>query len=432
MLNFRLMKSSEQIKGRKPELLAPAGNLEKLKVAVNYGADAVYLSGQRFGLRVAADNFTNKEIIQAVNYSARQGVKIYITLNAFAHDEDLEGLAEYCQFLETAGVSAVIVSDLGVLRVVKNSSNLDIHLSTQASCLNVESALAWKALGAKRIVVARELTIEECSLIRQRAEIEIETFCHGAMCMSYSGMCTISNYTSGRDSNRGGCVQSCRFGYEHYSADGTRKKSLGIIKNTDLGERSSTHYMSSKDLNALDLVPQFCQAGLDSLKIEGRMKSPYYVASVCSAYRSAIDQYWEHSTGELPSAASLLALPHRGYTTGSLTAPASRLSVFQQGGSTVINATHKFLGVLLDVQGTRGIIKLHEPLSVGTYIELITASGKILPWTINEFFSPAGDSLNKIHQNTVVQIDFAEISSQLQPYLIVRQPVSQPVLGAVA
>ena len=195
----------------KPELLAPAKNLERLKVAIAYGADAVYLGGQKYGLRTRADNFTDYDLEIGVAFAHQHDAKVYVTLNAFLHDADFEGLEKYCQFLESIGVDAVIVSDLGVLRVVQHS-NLNIHLSTQASCLNSYAARLWKEMGVKRLIVGRELSIAEAGLIR-RSGIDVEMFAHGAMCMAYSGHCTISNFTAGRDSNRGGCIQSCRLPY---------------------------------------------------------------------------------------------------------------------------------------------------------------------------------------------------------------------------
>ena len=196
-----------------PELLAPAGNLEKLKIAVLYGADAVYLAGPCFGLRAGTDNFSDEEMEEGVAFAHQRGVKVYVTLNSFPHDEELLNLPDYVKFLESCGVDAVIVSDAGMLSVAQRHSNLAIHLSTQASCLNSQAAVLWKNLGVKRIVLGRELSIDQARVIRERAGIEVEMFIHGSMCMAYSGNCIISNYTLGRDSNRGGCAQSCRFSY---------------------------------------------------------------------------------------------------------------------------------------------------------------------------------------------------------------------------
>ena len=195
------------------ELLAPAGNLNKLKIAVLYGADAIYLAGPKYGLRSASDNFSDTELCEGIQFAHKNNCKTYVTLNAFLHDKELEDLPEYVSFLEQINVDAVIVSDLGVMTIVQQYSKLPIHLSTQASCLNIHAAKTWKKLGAKRLVLGREVSLEEAGKIRKSTGIEVELFVHGSMCSAYSGNCTISNYTSGRDSNRGGCVQSCRFYY---------------------------------------------------------------------------------------------------------------------------------------------------------------------------------------------------------------------------
>ena len=196
------------------ELLAPAGNLQKLKSAVLYGADAVYLAGPRFGLRGASDNFSDHELQQSVEFAHSRNCKVYVTLNAFLHESDMVSLPEYVEFLAECKVDAVIVADLGVMSVVQERSEIPIHLSTQASCLNLESAKAWKDLGVKRIILGREVSIDQAARIRKESGLEVEMFIHGAMCMAFSGNCTISNYTAGRDSNRGGCIQRCRFSYQ--------------------------------------------------------------------------------------------------------------------------------------------------------------------------------------------------------------------------
>ena len=196
-----------------PELLSPAGNLEKLKIAINYGADAVYLGLQKFGLRSAAENFNLSELNEGVQYAHQRNAKVFVVLNAYLHDKELEELPAYLKEMEAAGVDAVIVSDLGVVKCVLNHSSIPVHLSTQASCLNYRSAKLWKDMGAERIVLGREISLEQAAKIKEKVDIELEMFIHGSMCMAYSGNCVISNYTQGRDSNRGGCAHSCRFEY---------------------------------------------------------------------------------------------------------------------------------------------------------------------------------------------------------------------------
>ncbi len=297
------------------ELLAPAGNLDKLKTAVLYGADAVYLAGPRFSLRGASENFSDTELSEGIRFAHQNNCKSYITLNAFLNDEELKELRNYVRFLEKTGVDAVIVSDLGVLTVVQEHSKLPIHLSTQASCLNIHSAKVWKHLGVKRLVLGREVSLEEAGRIRKEVDIEIELFIHGAMCMSFSGNCTISNYTAGRDSNRGGCIQSCRFTYSAISVKNSiDANSLDIFQSS---------LMSSKDLCGIELLPKFFKTGIDSIKVEGRMKGPLYAATTTSAYALALK--WCNSTPhekwskKLQDLSRMLEkIPHRGFTDGFL------------------------------------------------------------------------------------------------------------------
>ena len=252
------------------ELLAPAGNLNKLKIAVLYGADAVYLAGPKYGLRSASDNFSDTELLDGIHFAHRNNCKTYVTLNAFLHDKELEDLPDYVSFLEQSKVDAVIVSDLGVMTVVQQHSKLPIHLSTQASCINIHAAKAWKRLGAKRLILGREASLEEAGMIRKASGIELELFVHGAMGTAYSGNCTISNYTSGRDSNRGGCVQSCRFYYselqdsyvkKNINSENFTESNFTDLENTIFNENipgnDSASLLSSKDLRGMRLLPKY-------------------------------------------------------------------------------------------------------------------------------------------------------------------------------
>jgi putative protease len=292
-----------------PELLSPAGSLEKLKVSVLYGADAVYLGGQKFGLRQASDNFTYEELTEGVEFAHTRGSKVYVVLNSFLHDKDLAELPEFLGLLEELKVDAVIVSDLGVIATLQKHSKLVVHLSTQASCLNIESAKLWQKMGAQRIVLGREVTIKEAAKIKKATGLEIEMFVHGSMCMSYSGNCVISNYTQGRDSNRGGCAHSCRF---EYSID---------FKN-ESEESKKAYFMSSKDLEGIRMLPEFIEAGIDSLKVEGRNKSHHYAGTISKVYADALRYYQTHgnflSTDMLVWEEELRKVSHRDYTTGSL------------------------------------------------------------------------------------------------------------------
>lgn len=274
----------------KPEILAPAGNLEKLKAAINFGADAVYLGGSKLNLRAFADNFTTEELKEGIEFAHSRNKRVYVTLNVFPHNEDLEGLEEYLMELYELKVDAVIVSDPGIIMTAREVvPNLELHLSTQANNVNWKSALFWYKQGVKRIVLARELSLQEIKDIRNKIphDCEIEAFVHGSMCMSYSGRCLLSNYMTGRDSNRGECAQPCR--YKYYLVEEKRPNEYFPISEDHKG----TYIMNSKDLCMIEHIPELISAGINSFKIEGRMKSAYYVASVVKAYREALDHYLE-------------------------------------------------------------------------------------------------------------------------------------------
>ena len=269
------------------ELLAPAGNFEKLKTAIYFGADAVYLGGKAFSLRAMADNFTNDEILQAVDYAHKRNVKIYVTANIFARNYDLENAGEYFKFLQSANVDAVLITDPGLIRLCKEvAPNLKIHLSTQANTLNKYTVKYWGEMGVERVVVARELSLQEIQEMHEFCpEVQIEAFIHGAMCISYSGRCLLSNYFNGRDGNRGECVQACRWHYE--IREKSKEGEFYPIEEDDRG----TYILNSKDLNMMEHIGEMIKSGIVSFKIEGRMKSEYYLATVINAYRRAIDEY---------------------------------------------------------------------------------------------------------------------------------------------
>ena len=271
----------------KPELLAPAGNFSKLKTAVYYGADAVYIGGKSFSLRALSDNFTDEEIARAVEYAHGKNVKVYVTVNIFAKNSDFDKAKEYFKFLYSVGVDAVLITDIGLIDLCKEvAPKLPIHLSTQANTLNKYAVRAWKNYGLERVVLARELSLAEIAEIREFVpDIELEAFAHGAMCISYSGRCLLSNYLNGRDSNRGQCVQACRWSYE------LREKNKGGEYYPIEEDERGSYILNSKDLNMISHIDEMVDAGVISLKIEGRMKSEYYLATVINAYRRAIDEY---------------------------------------------------------------------------------------------------------------------------------------------
>ncbi|MBP3039364.1 U32 family peptidase [Bacillaceae bacterium Marseille-Q3522] len=270
---------------KKPELLAPAGNLEKLKIAVLYGADAVFIGGQEYGLRSNAGNFTLSEIKEGVEFAKKYGAKIYVTTNIYAHNENIPGLEEYMQGLKETGIAGIIVADPLIIETCRRiAPEIEIHLSTQASLTNWMAVQFWKEEGLERVVLARETGEKEIRDIKEKVDIEIEAFIHGAMCIAYSGRCTLSNHMTARDSNRGGCCQSCRWDYDLYALDGNNEKPM-------FSKQDAPFAMSPKDLKLIESIPKMIELGIDSLKIEGRMKSIHYVATVVSVYRKVIDAY---------------------------------------------------------------------------------------------------------------------------------------------
>ena len=275
---------------KKPELLAPAGNLSKLKTALYFGADAVYCGGKNFSLRTFSDNFSKEDFIEGVKYAHGLNKKVYVTINIFAKNSDFIELEDYLLFLQSIKVDGIIVSDPGIVALaLKITPGLDVHLSTQANTLNKYSARFWADLGVKRVILARELSLNEIAEIRSYLpeSVEIEAFCHGAMCISYSGRCLLSDYFTGRSSNRGACVQACRWKY-------SIREALSDGEFYDITEDShGTYIMNSKDLNMISYIDEMVAAGICSFKIEGRMKSEYYVATVVNAYRRAIDAWFE-------------------------------------------------------------------------------------------------------------------------------------------
>ena len=267
---------------KRPELLAPAGNLEKLKMAILYGADAVYIGGQQFGLRSRAGNFTVEAMQEGVRFAHERGKKVYVAANMVTHEGDLEGAGPFFQTLRDLGIDAVIVSDPALIEIcMMEAPGLPVHLSTQASATNSETLRFWHEEGLERVVLAREVSLDEIKRMKRETDIEIETFIHGAMCIAYSGRCTLSNHMTGRDANRGGCAQSCRWQYE-------------LLENGVAYSEETPFSMSAVDLSMVRHLPDLIEAGVDSLKIEGRMKSIHYVATVCNVYRRVIDAYFEN------------------------------------------------------------------------------------------------------------------------------------------
>ena len=301
---------------KRVELLAPAGDMNKLKTALHFGADAVYVGGSKFSLRANAKNFGEEELAEAVKYTHERDKKLYVATNVFADNSDFDGLKEYFVSLQNIGVDAVIISDPGVLSVCREvAPELEIHLSTQANTTNKYSAKFWAEQGVKRIVLARETSMKDIREIREflPEQYEIEAFVHGAMCIAYSGRCLLSNALTGRSSNKGDCVQACRWEYSIVETNrGGNPITIGQ-------EERGTYLLNSKDLNMIEHIGELAESGVYSFKIEGRMKSPYYVASVVNAYRQAIDLYYaKGKDAKLPQTLidELYKNSHRDYTTG--------------------------------------------------------------------------------------------------------------------
>jgi len=370
---------------KKPEILAPAGDLEKLRFALAYGADAIYAGGSAFGLRAYAGNLDDKEMRQGLAYARQLGRKLYITVNIFAHEEDFTDLRDYLRRLAEIGIDGIIVSDPGVIALARQEvPKLALHLSTQANCTNSYSAAFWLAQGVKRIVLARELTWQELKQVRSRVEGELEIFVHGAMCMSYSGRCLLSNYLTGRDANRGECTHPCRWGYAL-----VEEKRPGQYFPLEEDARGS-YIFNSHDLCLLPHLPLLKEIGLDSYKIEGRMKSAYYVASTVKVYREAVDVLWEQGEEEFKKRvpgwlAEIDKVSHRDYSSGFL---------FGKPGAEAHNIEtsnyireYSFVGRVLEEEECRQIgkqetgfwIEQRNNFRVGDELEVLAPQGD--PWT---------------------------------------------------
>ncbi len=364
------------------ELLAPAGNFEKLKTAFYYGADACYLGGKQFGLRALTDNFDKKELKEAVIYAHNLHKKVYVTVNILAHNGDFEGLQEYVEYLQEIGVDGVIVSDIGIMQFVKAyAPKLELHVSTQANITNKYSAKTFCDYGAKRLVLARELSLNEIKEIRAfiPSDVELEVFVHGAMCISYSGRCLLSNYLTGRDSNRGACVQACR--WEYYITEKSRAdKCKGCAEQYEIQEDShGTYILNSKDLNMIAHLKELKDAGITSLKIEGRMKSPYYVATVVNAYTRALkyldecEKAGKDYTVPTELVAELEKASHRRYTTGFYFGATDK----EHTQTSMPIQTHEFMAYVIADSITengknKALIEMRNRFKVGDELEVLS------------------------------------------------------------
>ncbi len=373
----------------KVELLAPAGDFEKLKYAYKYGADAVYVGGQLFGLRTASKNFTLNELEEAVSYAHHLNKKIYLVLNVIAHNDDIDRLKAYLLSIKHIDFDAFIISDPGILMVAKEVlGDRSYHLSTQANSTNFMSSKFWVSQGISRIILARELSLDEISRnVLELKDTEFEVFVHGAMCMAYSGRCLISNYLTGRDANKGDCAGACRWNYTL-----SEQKREGEYFPVEEDERG-TYFFNSKDLCALPLLDKIIETGVKSLKIEGRNKTPYYVASVVRVYRKAIDNYYEGKPYDPLLFEELKKVSHRDFTTGFFIDGAQEDS--QIYGTNSYIRTHDFLGSVETYDKETKLAKIvqRNKFHVGDEIEIIGPNDKAIKLIIDEMYDE--------HMNTI-------------------------------
>ncbi len=402
----------------KPELLAPAGDFDKMRVAFMYGADAVYIGAESFGLRSASGNFTMTEIDKAVDYAHQRGKKIYLVVNTLPHNDEMEDLTRFIKQIKGFDLDALIISDAGVLTLAQRHTDFEIHLSTQASSVNYESALFWGDCGVSRIILGRETSLQEGYEIYDRSGLDVEIFIHGSMCMSYSGKCTISNYVSLRDANRGGCTHSCRWEY-FFSKDKTKP----------------IYPLNSRDLWAIELIPEIVGSNkIASLKIEGRMKNHLYIANTLSTYRKAIDMCYEkHLKGENPEQEYKKQLPqfkrelqsnvNRTFMHGFLKQKAGKESILydnQEKHSLYINAG----SVLKQLSETEFLIDVKNPLQVGDTIEFCLPVSDSLKRNITSMYDITEQGLNIIPNNRVGKIKInAPVKESITELIVIRKPL---------
>lgn len=404
---------------KKPELLAPAGNLEKLRIALAYGADAVYLGGKLFGLRAFSDNFTPEEIRTGVDIAHQAGKKAYVTVNIFPHNDDLPDLPDYLRFLRECGVDAVIISDPGVYRIARQTTpDLSLHISTQASTVNWAAVQFWQELGARRVVLARELSLADIALIREKTAIQLEAFVHGAMCISYSGRCLMSNYFTGRDANRGECAQPCRWKY--HLVEETRPGQYFPV----LEDERGTYFFNSKDLCLLPHIPALAASGLDSFKIEGRMKSSHYVATVIKVYREAIDAFAAAPQSYQPRREwweELRKISHRPYTTGFYFGKTSHED--QIYGAATYTQTHDFVGLVRGYDAAAGValVEQRNNLKTGETVEIMQPGAANFTQVIDRMTDEEGNAIEVApHPQQLIRIP---VAAPVAEYAMLRRRV---------
>lgn len=397
---------------KKPELLAPAGDFEKLKTAIHYGADAVYLGDSRFSLRGKAGNFNSDELKEAVDYAHKNNVRAYVTANIFPHNNDIAEVKEHIGLLKTIKPDAAIVSDPGIFSIFRQKApEINIHISTQANITNAESAKFWEKLGAKRLVLARELSIKEIKEIRKSVSIELETFVHGSMCISYSGRCYISSFLASRSANTGECTNSCRWNYT--LMEEKRPNEYFPVFEDDKG----TYVMSSKDLCMIEHLPLLADAGVDSFKIEGRMKGINYVAGVVKTYREAIDAISHKDYKVNPRWMRELSMfSSRGYTTGMFFGRQPDEDYNFDGES--YRMSHELVGIVLEVNNGDAKVELRNRLDAGECLEYLSPGLEEKSFEINAIKNSRGEDITSARNEDVV---FMPVPEGVRPNDLIRR-----------
>ena len=402
------------IERTKPELLAPAGDMERLRMAVLYGADAVYLAGTDFGMRAFAGNFTPEELREAVRFAHNHGVRVHCTINTMPRCDEIARLPEHLELLDDAGVDAVIVADLGAFTLAgKYAPKCERHISTQASICNHETARAWYDLGARRVILAREVGLEEIHTIRTKTpkELEIEAFVHGAMCVSYSGRCLLSNYMTGRDSSRGACAQPCR--YQYALMEEKRPGEYFPIEEDEKG----TYILNSRDMCMIDHLGDLCDAGLSSLKIEGRAKSAYYAAIVTGAYRHCLDDVWAGREADPVWRDEVEHVSHRPYSTGFYYGAPGQ---YYENSRYIREWQVIALVMECDAEGN-AVLSLRNKFSTGDTVELVGPDSRPFSMTVPVMTDAAGEPME---EPRTPQMTFCmKLPHPVPPYTLVRHAV---------
>lgn len=388
----------------KPELLCPAGDLSRLFAAVDYGADAVYLAGEEFGMRTAASNFSDEDLKAGIDYAHKNGVKVYITCNTIPHNNEMNRLPQFLETCDSLGADAIIASDLGTQFYVKKyAPNVELHISVQSGIVNFETARQFYNMGAKRIVLARELSLEEIAEIRAKtpSDLEIETFVHGAMCVSYSGRCLLSSYLTGRDANRGDCAQPCRWSYS--LVEEKRPGQYMDITETDKG----TYILNANDMCMVDYIPELVKAGINSFKIEGRAKSHYYTAVTANAYRCAIDEFMKNPNSyKTPTwiTEELSKISHRTYSTGFYLGNPGNSQTYENAG---YQRDYAVAAIVEGYEDGMIIARLKNKFFKGQELDCLEPKAKSFIFTADKLFDEKNNEIDFApHPMSIIKIPY--------------------------